>query len=255
MRREKNSFLSSWVGKTQLFPTVCFFPVSLYCSPRRLLISNTWLWRLRLLISKCVWGFPHQAKSLQCQLGVPQFNSILPLSSQRKCPPGDPTGYGLSPTRLSLSPFRCITCASDQPATDQRCQWPLSLGSSQTSGKHFLTFTVYERTQVKSLVKKGPIRSEGSCSKEALLPWSLGASPSPCGCVWPLEVLPAPQRLHYIGMIKHLTPFSDFLPSQENCGGEGRGLLKISSFKSWLGLSGDQFSSKNHSGAHPELPR
>lgn len=50
--------------------------------------------------------------------------------------------------------------------------------------------------------------------------------------------------------------FSPF--SKEVCvGGVGgeRGLLKISSFKSWLGLSGDQFSSKNHSGAHPELPR
>ena len=140
VRREKNSFLSSWVGKTQLFPTVRFFPVSLYCSHRRLLITNAWLWRLRLPIGKCVWGFPHQAKSLQCQLGVPQFNSILPLSSQRKCLPLDPTGYGLSPTRLSLSPFRwqspaqVITCASDQPATDQRCQWPLSLGSSRPQG-------------------------------------------------------------------------------------------------------------------------
>lgn len=96
----------------------------------------------------------------------------------RKCPPGDPTGYGLSPTRLSLSPFRCInTCGltNQLQIRDASCA-PL-LGFSQTSGKHFLTFTVYERTQVKSLVKKGPIRSEGSCSKEAA-PWSLGASPS-----------------------------------------------------------------------------
>ena len=55
---------------------------------------------------------------------------------------------------------------------------------------------------------------EGSCVQEALLAWSLGTSPSLCGCVCPLEVLQTPQRLHYIGMIKHLTPFSDVLPSQ-----------------------------------------
>ena len=48
--------------------------------------------------------------------------------------------------------------------------------------------------------------------------------------------------------------FSPF--SKEVCvvGEGGGGLLKISSFKSLLGLSGDQFSSKNHSGVHPELP-
>lgn len=107
------------------------------------------------------------------------------------------------------------------------------LGFLQTSGKHFLTFTVNERTQGNSLVKKGPVRSEGSCVQEALLPWSLGASPSPCGCVCPLEVLPTPQRLHHIGMIKHLTPFSDFLPSQKKCvlGGGGRGEGFAENFK------------------------
>ena len=187
-------------------------------------MTNAWLWRLRLPISKCVWGFPHQAKSLQCQLGVPQFNSILPLSSQRKCLPRDPIGYGLSPTRLSLSPFRwqspsqVITCASDQPATDQRCQWPLSLGSSRPQGNTSLHLQLMKGHRGTAWWRKVL-----SCVQEALLPWSLGASSSPRGCVCPLEVLPTPQRLHYIGMIKHLTPFSDFLPSQKKCVLWGRG--------------------------------
>ena len=126
------------------------------------------------------------------------------------------------------------------------------LGFLQTSGKHFLTFTVNERTQGNSLVKKGPVlRAGGSAPMESgriILPaWMClptGSSPNPTEA----------SLYRHDQTFNSIFRFSPF--SKEVCvvGEGGGGLLKISSFKSWLGLSGDQFSSKNHSGVHPELP-
>lgn len=71
-------------------------------------------------VSKCVWGFPHQAKSLQCQLGVPQFNSIPATILPEKVSTWRSHRLrSQSLPRLSLSPLQMYNF----------CFWPTSYRS------------------------------------------------------------------------------------------------------------------------------
>ena len=74
---------------------------------------------------------PHHQAIFRHQLGIPQCNPILPLSNLETA--SDPTGWGLSPTRLpprrlssDVNPQSrlSVTCASDCPAMDQRFPEP-----------------------------------------------------------------------------------------------------------------------------------
>ena len=64
----------------------------------------------------------------------------------------------MSPFRWQ-SPAQIITCASDQPATDQGANDPSPWVPPRPQGNISLHLPVYERTQVNSLVKKSPVQS------------------------------------------------------------------------------------------------
>lgn len=86
--KEKLSFFSSYVGTSQFFLSVYFFPESLlYYSHKTLHFWSPNMWRL----------FPHQPISVK-----PAGNSTIEFNSDAVYLElvSDPTGYGLCPTRL-----------------------------------------------------------------------------------------------------------------------------------------------------------
>ena len=181
-----------------------------------------------------------------------QFCHYLP----RESVPLEIPQVSLSPTRLSMSPFRrqtpaqIITCASDQPAIDQGANDSSPWVPPRPQGNISLHLPVYERTQVNSLVKKGPVqsgrvlRAGGSAGMES------GHITLPVWMCLPTGSSPNPTEA---SLYRHDQTFNSIFRCSP-FSRRGRSLLKISSFKSWLGLPGDQSSSKNHSGAHPGLP-
>lgn len=147
------SFPPSYVGKNPALPRYVF----LSCESPLPLQGTRHIWHFW---SPNVWRcFSTPSSSLQPQLGVLQFNSVLILSAQRRHQV--PQGKGLSPTGLSpllnfrhhhkprlsacfwttscrlevpMTPsldFRCqlqvhiLTCTSDQPTINQRFPDPL----------------------------------------------------------------------------------------------------------------------------------
>lgn len=103
--------------------------------PRSFLLCIFSIWvsflsLLTLLITKYMEVFPITGNSLWHQLGILQFNSVLTLSTLRYCHiPQDKCSVSqkLPPKSQFRGPSqtKSISCASDQPATDQRFQWLL----------------------------------------------------------------------------------------------------------------------------------
>ena len=99
-------------------------------------------------------------------------------------------------------------------------------------------------------MKSGSVLSTGMFD-----PWNWGPSPSQCGYFLQPGSSPNPILWgFYGGSITKAGSIINSIPNPSPfSGGEDVG-LKVLSFQSWLGLSGDQSPPGGHPGAHPEAP-
>ena len=144
----------------------------------------------------CGGVLPQQAILLY-QLGIQEFNSVLPLSTWRwhQIPQlKDPLPQDCShpPQKVAARPF--VTSSSDPWAVNLRFPQPSPWGLlirysiSQNSGKHIYHF-MKGYFQDTDETREGDAQSKVSQAQEVPSPWSWDVFPSHCGCVhsWKLS--------------------------------------------------------------------